>query len=571
MKKSIRRRVAIAFTGLMIAALLAVGVINLVFSDDFYLREKQQKLKKSWEMFNQEVVFDESAGEDGDEDDADDADDAENADGTEEDGTGRHPHHDEIFAEEFEDVDPETEEDLVISDDLEQFCEVNALTYAVTDYNLNFLLTNARDGDSMASRLFGNLFNIEGDNTTVLSETDYYKIIKIHDSWQNMDYLELWGTLDCGDYYIALTPLESISDAARLSVRLYMYIGLIVILVSVFFVWLMTRRLVRPLRELTALSQRMAKLDFDAHYESGGEDEIGVLGANFNTMSYQLEQTISELKSANLQLQKDIDEKTKIDQMRREFLGNVSHELKTPIALIQGYAEGLKDIADDPESREFYCDVIIDESAKMNEMVKQLLTLNQLESGAEQLQLQRFDLTALIRGVIAQMQIMINQNQADVHFDEPGPIEVWADEFRIEEVVTNYLSNAIHHLDGDRRIEITCTVTKKTDKGVAEHTTDHASLNAGFDASSISDTFPTAASSNLVTVSVFNRGKPIPAEDIDRIWEKFYKVDKAHTRAYGGSGIGLSIVKAIMEQHGQTCRAENRADGVVFSFTLDCK
>lgn len=528
MKTSIKRRVALAFLGLMIAALLAIGIITLAFSDDFYLREKQRKLKKSWEMFNEEVVLPDDSFEEDEGQEQNDSDDPELHSGKDENSR----YHDEIQAEEVE--GSEEEQELQISDDLEHFCQINALTYAVVDYNLNFRLTNAKDGDTMASRLFGNLFEIEGENTKVLAETDYYNIIKIHDPWQNMDYLELWGFLECGDYYIALTPLESISDAARLSVRLYLYIGLFVILISVFFIVLLTRRLVKPLQELTALSQRMAELDFNAHYESGGEDEIGVLGENFNTMSDKLEQTISELKSANLQLQQDIDEKTKIDQMRREFLGNVSHELKTPIALIQGYAEGLKDIADDPESRAFYCDVIIDESAKMNEMVKQLLTLNQLESGAEQLQLQRFDLTALIRGVIASMQIMIEQNQADVHFDQTEPIPVWADEFRIEEVVTNYLSNAIHHLEGDRRIEITCT------------------RNAG-----------------IVIVSVFNRGKPIPAEDIDRIWEKFYKVDKAHTRAYGGSGIGLSIVKAIMEQHGQTCRAENREDGVVFSFTLE--
>ena len=542
MKTSIKRRVALAFIGLMIAALFAIGIITLAFSDDFYLREKQRKLKKSWEMFNEEIVLPDDTDEA--DEDAYDPDDPELHSGN----GGHSQYHDEIQAEEVADDDEEDEE-LQISDDLEHFCQINALTYAVVDYNLNFRLTNAKDGDTMASRLFGNLFEIEGENTKVLAETDYYNIIKIHDPWQNMDYLELWGFLECGEYYIALTPLESISDAARLSVRLYLYIGLFVILISALFIVLLTRRLVKPLQELTALSQRMAELDFNAHYESGGEDEIGVLGQNFNTMSDKLEMTISELKSANLQLQQDIDEKTKIDQMRREFLGNVSHELKTPIALIQGYAEGLKDIADDQESREFYCDVIIDESAKMNEMVKQLLTLNQLESGAEQLQLQRFDLTALIRGVITSMQIMIEQNQADVHFDQTEPIPVWADEFRIEEVVTNYLSNAIHHLEGDRRIEISCSRSQNAgDPG-----TNNQNKN----------------SADIITVSVFNRGKPIPEADIDRIWEKFYKVDKAHTRAYGGSGIGLSIVKAIMEQHGQTCRAENREDGVVFSFTLE--
>ena len=134
-------------------------------------------------------------------------------------------------------------------------------------------------------------------------------------------------------------------------------------------------------------------------------------------MSEQLEKTISELKSANNELQKDIESKIRIDQMRREFLNNVSHELKTPIALVQGYAEGLKEnISDDPESREFYCDVIMDEAAKMNKLVKNLLTLNQLEEGRDETTMERFDIVSLIRGVLQSMDIMIRQKEARVSF-----------------------------------------------------------------------------------------------------------------------------------------------------------
>ena len=129
----------------------------------------------------------------------------------------------------------------------------------------------------------------------------------------------------------------------------------------------------------------MTELDFEAKYQPGRRyhNEVDELGEYMNVMSTTLEHTISELKSANNQLQIDIDKKTQIDEMRKEFLSNVSHELKTPLALIQGYAEGLKEcINDDAESREFYCDVIMDEASKMNQMVKNLLTLNQLEFGS---------------------------------------------------------------------------------------------------------------------------------------------------------------------------------------------
>jgi len=281
----------------------------------------------------------------------------------------------------------------------------------------------------------------------------------------------------------------------------------------------------------------MSDLDFDARYQSRAGNEIDVLGDNFNKMSRKLESTISELKSANNKLQKDIEDKIKIDEMRKEFLDNVSHELKTPIALIQGYAEGLNEnISDDPESREFYCEVIMDEASKMNKLVKNLLTLNQLESGKDAPVMERFDIVSLIRGVLGSMHIMIEQKEATVIFEETEPVYVWADEFKIEEVVTNYTSNALNHLDGERKVEI---------KVLQEE--------------------------ECVKVTVFNTGTPIPEEDIPNLWNKFYKVDKARTREYGGSGIGLSIVKAIIESMNQKYGVCNYDNGVEFWFTLDCR
>ena len=201
----------------------------------------------------------------------------------------------------------------------------------------------------------------------------------------------------------------------------------------------------------------MSDLDFEAKYESKVSNEIDVLGDNFNRMSSQLETTISELKSANNELQRDIEDKIKIDKMRKEFLDNVSHELKTPIALIQGYAEGLKEnISDDSESREFYCDVIMDEASRMNKLVKNLLTLNQLESGKDAVVMERFDIVSLIRGVLQTMNIMIGQKDAKVIFEAEKPVYVWADEFKIEEVVTNYVSNALNHLEGEKKSRSSC-------------------------------------------------------------------------------------------------------------------
>ena len=331
--------------------------------------------------------------------------------------------------------------------------------------------------------------------------------------------------------------MESIKESVQLSNRFLLYIGAAALIICAILVWFFSKRLTAPVRELATLSEKMANQDFEAKYTGGGPSEIAELGENFNQMSWKLERSISDLKSANNNLQKDIEQKEKLEQMRNDFLGNVSHELKTPLALIQGYAEGLKDgVTSDPESMDFYCDVIIDEASKMNNMVRNLLTLNQLEFGDEDITFERFDLTAVIRGVIQSMDIMAQQDNATVNFRRDEPVYVWADEFKVEQVIRNYMSNAFHHLNGDKIVEVKVYMEESRAK-----------------------------------VTVFNTGSPIPEEDLNHIWDKFYKVDKAHTREYGGNGIGLSIVKAIMESFHQEYGVKNYENGVEFWFTLDRK
>ena len=333
------------------------------------------------------------------------------------------------------------------------------------------------------------------------------------------------------------SALESIRESAKTSNQFLLYVGILAIAVSTVVSVFISKRITDPILELTEISKHMTQLEFEVCYTPKGKrrNEIDELGTHMNEMSQALEHTISELKSANNQLLLDIEKKTQIDRQRKEFLSNVSHELKTPLALIQGYAEGLKEcINDDAQSRDFYCEVIMDEADKMNQMVKKLLTLNQLESGNETITMERFDVTELIRGVLHSVDILIGQSGITVTECSAEPIYVWADEFMTEEVVTNYLSNAIHYAGGKKEISIRCREQEKN-----------------------------------VRISVFNTGDPIPEEDIDKIWSKFYKVDKARTREYGGSGIGLSIVKAIMDSFHQQCGVINHEDGVEFWFELE--
>lgn len=457
-------------------------------------------------------------------------------------GAGLEPYYvrekEENFKELYKEIESLAEGEELTEDEVSQInrtAERYNFYYIVWNFSNENGFSNLHDSQMLLVQLGGVLFN--KIDSRVMERNDNYQVVEFRDNTQQVDYLALWGTVGNSYNIFIRSPLESIQETMGLFFRFLLIVGIAVIAGGILFVWYFSRRLTEPLRELAVLSARMADLDFNVKYTSGGGGEIGVLGENFNIMSQKLENTISELKNANFRLQQDIEQKEKMEKMRTDFMGNVSHELKTPIALIQGYAEGLKEgVSDDPESREFYCDVIMDEASKMNQMVKNLMTLNQLEFGDENVEFQRFDLTELIRGVLQSMEIMAQQKEAKVQFRQKAPVYVWADEFKAEQVVRNYVSNAFNHLDGDRVVDVKI-------------------IPAG----------------DKVKVTVFNTGTPIPEEDVPHIWEKFYKVDKAHTREYGGNGIGLSIVKAIMDSFHQEYGVNNYDNGVEFWFELDVK
>lgn len=482
-KKSIKARLIVTFVGIVVIAFVLIALSNSFLLERYYVAKKTDAIQDVYEKLNQ---------------------------------------YDSLTSDKVQ--------------SLKSICIEKNISWVILDTNHSEILDyDSRNANRLYASLFGYITGVAPAKSSTLEETDNYTLEVNRD--MDMDYLDMWGMLDNNNVFLIRLPMAGISDSIQISNMFYLYTGMIVVAISILAIWFLSQRLTKPLEELTDISIRMSNLDFNAKYESGGEDEIGVLGQNFNKMSKELEQTISELKTANNELQKDIEKKERIDDMRKEFLSNVSHELKTPIALIQGYAEGLKEcINDEAESRDFYCEVIIDEAAKMNNMVKKLLTLNQLEFGNDQISMECFDLTELVRGVVNSAQLLADQKDAQILFVQDTSVYVWGDEFKIEEVVTNYISNAINHIDGERKIEIKMQRRE-----------------------------------GHIRLSVFNTGKPIPEEDIDKIWIKFYKVDKARTREYGGSGIGLSIVKAIMESMNQKFGVKNYENGVEFWFELECR
>ena len=515
--RSISAQLAFLFIGLLVFVMAAMLIVNNAYMTQFYELRLRHTLTNAYQQVDAHIS--EESGPD-----------------------------EEYFEEEFRALERSGNITLVVLDQ---------------DFDLVFDFTD-RDEEIMAARLYAYSFHIDEGDATIISQKEDYTIQRKTDEKFHTEYLEMWGILPSSGYhFIMRIPMESIKTSARISNEFILYTILTAIVICIFFIAWMSGRIARPIRELTDLSERMANLDFDAKYTSGGQNEIGQLGEHFNRMSETLERTISELKTANNELQKSLEERTRADDMRREFLSNVSHELKTPLALIQGYAEGLEDsIADDPESRDYYLSVIVDEAEKMNTLVRKLLTLNQLEFGDDPVEMVRFDLGELIAGKVASNRILADQKHASLNYEGPAELEVWGDEFKVEEVLTNYLSNAVNHVDDMQ----------------SGHPGSHAAGGSGVpdscDAENERGRIIVRAQRrkedpSKVRVSVFNTGSHIPEEDLDQVWDKFFKVDKARTREYGGSGVGLSIVKAIMESFHQAFGVYNTEDGVVFWFELD--
>lgn len=446
-----------------------------------------------------------------------------------------------VLMENYETISNASEQDKLESDEFtvtfDNLCSNGNIMTLILQPDGKVLRSSVNDLDALRGELWNVLLHT--DDMEVLYSNDQYQLLRKNDTRLDSEYLVLVGVLENGDMILMRTAVESIRESAAISNRFLLFVGAAAIVSSLLVAFFTTRHITKPLQQLTDISKRMVDLDFNAKYESNRSNsyEVEELGNHINRLSENLERTISELKTANVELQDDIEKKIQIDEMRKEFLSNVSHELKTPLALIQGYAEGLQEcINDDAESREFYCDVIIDEADKMNRMVKKLLTLNQLEFGNDQVVMERFDMTELVRGVANSTKILMEQKGIRLELDNLEEAWVWGDEFKVEEVITNYMSNAINHADGGKVIRV--FYTRFEDK---------------------------------LRVSVFNTGQSIPEDDIDKIWVKFYKVDKARTREYGGSGIGLSIVKAIMDSFHQQCGVINHEDGVEFWMELSTK
>lgn len=330
------------------------------------------------------------------------------------------------------------------------------------------------------------------------------------------------------------TPYEPIAAAASVAIRFYSFAGVIALLILLIFVSRTTDSIIRPVQEMMEVSRRISRLDFSQKCKIEMNNEIGDLAAGINEMSDILQDRTHALVEANEKLRQDIEEREKIEQARKNLISNISHDLKTPIALISGYAQGLKSgMAKSPEQVQEYYDIISDEADKMEDLILRLLELSRLESGTAQVIMEEFDVSETIDNVVNMFKLTAEQGGITIKTCYEKEIYVSSDYQSVNQTLLNYVQNAISHTTGDKRVEI--------------------SIEKG----------------ERVRISVFNTCDPIPVEELERIWDSFYKLDKSRVRSKGGSGLGLAIVRENMRLLSMPYGANQTENGIIFWIELE--
>lgn len=487
---SVKTKLFVSLSVIVISIIIFLIILNNFVLETFYYYNKQNTLKNVYKQINEYY------------------------------NTGKE---ESEIEEELEKISIRNNFDILIK---------NNQNYTVYTSNKEFYL-NFGDMTKIITR------NAKGD--IIIEIGKFYTITKEQDQQTKIKYLVFIANLDNGYRICMRMPVTSIEESVKISNKFLYIIAIFIILIGGVIILFVSRRFTEPIVELNDIAKKMSNLDFSCRYTpSELNDEIDNLGKSINTMSRKLEGTIEQLRRTNIELERDIEEKSKIDDMRKSFISDVSHELKTPIALIQGYSEGLiENVNTDEESRKFYAEVILDEATKMDKLVKQLLELMKLEYGSMKFNNKEFNIVELEKEILRKSTLLMEKEDVQLDEFEDGEILVYADDFYIDQVLTNYITNAIRYstpVNGVKKIKIENVVKKDENKAI---------------------------------VKIFNTCRELSEEELIRIWNRFYKLDESRNRDKGGNGIGLSLVKAIMNNYGNKYGARNVAGGVEFYFEID--
>lgn len=361
-------------------------------------------------------------------------------------------------------------------------------------------------------------------------------LIKKYDTGSlSVTFIDCYKYLDSGVCIDVYMQVSQISTNIKISFILSFVAIMFSMVIALMAIWFYIKRFTNPVNKMVQVTQKMAKLDFSQNCPPSTLSELNSLATGINEMSAALDTALTDLKNKNQKLEEDIENERTIDNLRQTFIGGISHELKTPIAIIQGYAEGAKMFysSGQSEAADKYCDVIIGETQRMNSMIMRLLEITKYSSGAYELQREDFALRPFVQDWIDRNTGLLEEKGIVCENAVPEEISGSGDEVILSSVLNNYLSNAVSHCEGEKKIRVTCAETE-----------------AAF------------------RIRIYNTGQPIAPKDIDKIWDSFYRADKALSRSQGRFGLGLSIVSAIQKLHGEAFGVENKEDGVEFWFDV---
>lgn len=334
--------------------------------------------------------------------------------------------------------------------------------------------------------------------------------------------------------FISVSSVQPIKEAASVINNFYIYLLIGLLILDVFLSIIYVNLISKPLIKLNNVASRMSNLDFSAKCTVTSDDEIGNLANTLNFLSENLKKSLDDLQEKNTQLEADIENERKLETMRKDFVASVSHDLKTPIGIISGYAEGLKDGIVSKENANLYLETIIDEAEKMNMLVTSMLELSKLESNSTILTIENFNIIRLIRAKLKNLDLELKEKNLTINFiNSPNFAYVQGDILKIEQVIQNIITNSIKYTPAGNNINISI-------KDIGE----------------------------CFEISIENEGTSIPESELENIFVKFYKLDKSGDRRTNSFGLGLSIVKKILELHNSTFSMTNSSKGVIFTFTL---
>lgn len=398
---------------------------------------------------------------------------------------------------------------------INQIDRIDGISTIIIDENYNVKYSSLQQkSEKGEEKLPREIEDIIVQNKSKLSKVYVYVVIeKPNDQAPKLAFV---SKMKSGEIIILRKSMKGINESVAIANEFYIWAGIVIMTFGGVVVLVFANRITKPIVEMSNVAEEISNLDFSKRVILDSEDEIGNLGRSINKISEKLSASMNELRQ-------DVER-------RKQLVRNISHELKTPIGVIKGYSEGLKyGVVEDKEKIKKYCNVISEECDLMDMMVKELLNLSMLESGMFQLTISQVDIGVLINNIADRFQPVFIEKEITLELNLKENLIISADYELIQRVVKNYIINAINHAEGIKKVKVTSE--KKDEK---------------------------------IMISVYNTGKHIPSNELGNIWDVFYKVDKARSRQYGGHGLGLSIVKSIVELHGGVIGVENVDDGVRF-------